>query len=266
MKSGSVLFHPTGTVQIHCIQDSGTYKIEAAGAQGGDGSSAGGKGARVGGMFYLKKGELLKIVAGRRGTPSNSAASTGGGRGGSSMVWTGSSELPRPIKLMISARGGGPAETIDRDDAASANPPTENPTEVPGPPSRAPFSGNVEIDPTLADDLFTLWTTGKGAKSLQSSTGNQKGSDRAGYNGGSFRSSALEAHEGDGYVSVTAISVMGSGAPRTSSHLSPSTGDAVAESAVGEADAPSQTRLPEVKPRPSSWLNLLRNRRPPNQS
>src|SRR5437868_3285807 len=105
MSNNAVVFSATGTIQSYRVPINGTYVIEATGAQGGAGDQPGRKGCRVRGMFTLKKGEVLKIVAGGHGTSAAPPLHLHGGRGGSSMVWIGSSDLPSPIKLMLSARG-----------------------------------------------------------------------------------------------------------------------------------------------------------------
>jgi hypothetical protein len=71
------------------VPETGTYRIIAYGAQGGNdifnGSvlGAGGLGAEIGGNFILTEGEVLQIVVGGAGSDSNDA---GGGGGGGSFV------------------------------------------------------------------------------------------------------------------------------------------------------------------------------------
>ena len=67
MSNAAVVFSATGTIQTFDVTTAGTYVIEASGAQGGGAPGPGVKGSRVSGMFYLKRGDSLKIVAGTRG-------------------------------------------------------------------------------------------------------------------------------------------------------------------------------------------------------
>lgn len=85
----------TVTINVQGIQEwtvpaTATYKIEALGAEGGDGTDSPdtypGKGAKITGEFYLTAGTVLKILVGQRGgdaniacTGSNRAAGGGGG-------------------------------------------------------------------------------------------------------------------------------------------------------------------------------------------
>ncbi len=243
MSTQPTIFSATGTIQSHLVATAGTYVIEAAGAEGG----AGARGARVSGMFYLKRGDRLKIVAGRRGragSPPNPVA----GRGGDSLVWTGTADLPQPVKLMLSARGGQD-ETTAR---VSAAPDDDGP-----PADGLKFSG--EADQPTADALVTQWTSGTEANQPHPSAGKAR-ADRCGYNAGAFRVSKPGFQAGDGYVSITPVIV-------TASPGAPGDGAAGKQAPAGHAgeagNPPSQTMLPQVTPRPASWGKILRKRRPP---
>lgn len=222
MSASPVVFAPTGTVQTYVVPATGTFVVEAAGAQGGDATALG---ARVSGMFFLRSGELLKLVVGRRGL-----AGAVGARGGDSLVWIGA-DLPQPIRLMLSARGGGgAASTGDRaPDTSSFEP------------------GDPAIDGGTATVLATQWTagggSGKGAARI----------DRCGYNAGSFRKSAPGVQAGNGSISIALVDV---GARSDASPVAPT----APGSATAPAEVPSQSLLPKVTPRPSSWSSLLRRR------
>jgi hypothetical protein len=88
-------------IQEWTVPATGTYRIEAYGAQGGNGGSFnGGKGALMKGNFTLSDTETLKILVGQLGefyTPTGS-----GGGGGGSFV-----QKKNAGQLIISAGGGG---------------------------------------------------------------------------------------------------------------------------------------------------------------
>ena len=87
----------TQGIQEWTVPSTGTYTIEAYGAQGGN---TGGEGARMKGTFSLTIGHILKIVVSQIGlTQSNN----NGGGGGGSFVWNSSSSNT----LFIAAAGGG---------------------------------------------------------------------------------------------------------------------------------------------------------------
>lgn len=68
----------TGTIQTYTVPVTGTYTIEAWGAQGGGGGYTGGLGAKMRGDVVLTAGTVLKILVGQQG-----GGSYGGGGGGS---------------------------------------------------------------------------------------------------------------------------------------------------------------------------------------
>jgi hypothetical protein len=91
-------------IQRWKVPATGTYKITAAGAQGGTSHTAGGKGAKMSGTFSLTQGDGISILVGQEGGVSSSSTGTGcnAGGGGGSFVWmTGDSSL------LIAAGGGG---------------------------------------------------------------------------------------------------------------------------------------------------------------
>ncbi len=282
MSDTPIRFSATGTNQIYLVKINGTYRIEAAGAQGGAGADPGVKGDRVSGMFYLKRGNLLKIVAGSQGLPSAPPHGVGGGGGGASLVWTGPTDLPEPIKLMLFARGGrggAPARAQNIGEAAGPEG-----SKSPDPAAAADEFNSLggEMDPLTAETLALQWTQGKGSGPSRTAGPTEHG----GYNAGAFRTSTPEFQAGDGYVSITPVSVpAAAGSPIRAAaptkidakELATPAGKPASAGAGGGASitippaasddnglgAPSQTSLPQVTPRPGSWARLLRPRRRP---
>ncbi len=250
MSHAPVVFSATGTVQSYHVPAAGTYVIEATGAQGGAGDTPGRKGSRVRGMFSLKRGDVLKIVAGSQGTPAAPPLHLSGGAGGSSMVWTGSSDLPSPIKLMLSARGGRGGGPLAAGGDAAGSPATDA--------HAIPLAAGA-VDPSTVDALITQWTGGAGA-TKPGSAGGAGRVDHGGYNVGSFRSSTPDVQEGDGHVSIAPVPV-----PSVAGAKDPLPGGETTSAPAGEpaVEAPSQTMLPLVTPRLKSWKSLLRGRRRP---
>lgn len=111
MGQPSIIFAATGTIQTYFVPATGGYLIEAGGAQAPD--IANRRGDIVKGMFYLNRGDLLKIVVGCSRESGNSCPqrATCGSEGGS-VVWRGAGEAPVPAKLLLAAGGG------QRDDLA----------------------------------------------------------------------------------------------------------------------------------------------------
>ena len=79
----------TQGIQEWTVPSTGTYRIEAYGAEGGNGSgsSTGGLGARMRGDFSLTNGEVIKIMVGQQG--GGDGNSVGGGGGASCSCSTG---------------------------------------------------------------------------------------------------------------------------------------------------------------------------------
>jgi hypothetical protein len=85
-------------VQLWTVPSSGTYRIEAFGAQGGGGNQFG-RGAQIRGDFSLTAGQQLKIIVGQQGGLYGSGSGSGGG---GSFVAT-SANVP----LIVAGGGGG---------------------------------------------------------------------------------------------------------------------------------------------------------------
>ena len=107
MSNAPIVFSATGRIQTYSVPGTGSYVIEASGAQGGAGGGPGGKGARVKGTFYLNKGDVLQIVVGGQGTAGTTPHQSAGGGGGGTFIWKGTTPLPLPEKPMLAAGGGG---------------------------------------------------------------------------------------------------------------------------------------------------------------
>ena len=102
-----IVFAATGGIQTFVVPFTGSYIIEASGAQGGAGGGPGGRGARVRGTFFLYKGDTLQIAVGRQGTPGTTPHQAAGGGGGGTFVWKGALPAPLPARPMLAAGGGG---------------------------------------------------------------------------------------------------------------------------------------------------------------
>lgn len=108
-----VLFPASGRIQSHVVPLTGNHVIVAAGAQGGAGKTAGGLGAMVEGMFYLRQGEVLHVVVGLQGgagwTPGFAPDLTacGGGGGGGTFIWKTTPQGTLPSWPILVAAGGG---------------------------------------------------------------------------------------------------------------------------------------------------------------
>jgi hypothetical protein len=87
-------------IQNWTVPGTGTYRIEAFGARGGNSNRIGGLGARMRGDFSLNKGEVIRILVAQQG-PDGSAA---GGGGGSFVV---RSPYNTNASIAVIAGGGG---------------------------------------------------------------------------------------------------------------------------------------------------------------
>jgi hypothetical protein len=82
-KNDTSFFNTTNGIQFWTVPATGTYSIEAWGAQGGGGGYNGGFGARMKGDFTLTQGEIIRILVGQTG-----GNSYGGGGGGTFVIRT----------------------------------------------------------------------------------------------------------------------------------------------------------------------------------
>ena len=94
----------SGGVQQWIVPYTGTYSMQAYGAQGGHkGSGTGGSGAYVSGEFQFTAGDVLTIIVGQQGTSIQTTGNSyGGGGGGGTFVFDQSGG-----PLIIAGGGGG---------------------------------------------------------------------------------------------------------------------------------------------------------------
>lgn len=103
-------FDVVNGIQRWTVPATGTYSIDAYGAQGRNSASsqAGGLGARIQGNFELVAGDVLQILVGQIGGSTRTAS--GGGGGGTFVVrYTGVTNTVSDI-LVIAGGGGGGAD------------------------------------------------------------------------------------------------------------------------------------------------------------
>jgi hypothetical protein len=98
------VFGHTGSIVMWTVPATGLYFIDAVGAQGGAGMQTngyvGGRGARIGGSFWLTGGDFLYLAVGGQG--SSTATGYNGGGGGGSFVVDMFGEA-----LLVAGGGGG---------------------------------------------------------------------------------------------------------------------------------------------------------------
>jgi hypothetical protein len=109
--NGSAILNPelsfsvANGIQSFLIPVTGTYKIEAFGAQGGSiGGYSGGKGAKAEKIISLTEGEQIMVLAGQMGIGAGNGA---GGGGGSYVVKSGE-------PLVIAGGGGGATSAANK--------------------------------------------------------------------------------------------------------------------------------------------------------
>lgn len=108
-----------GGIQIWSVPVTGVYSVTAWGASGGNGtdnngragSTHGGKGARIKGVFTLNAGEKLKILVGQQGLVQVGAlrAVPGGGGGGTFAI----KEDGTPLVIAGGGGGGAALESVN---------------------------------------------------------------------------------------------------------------------------------------------------------
>ena len=112
-KNNTAYFNTTNGIQLWTVPVTGTYTIEAFGAQGGSsGSRIGGKGVRMSGNFTLTQGEIIRILVGQQGQTGGHSQNTNqfvsAGGGGTFVVRTPYNTTGSI--LVIAGGGGGSAE------------------------------------------------------------------------------------------------------------------------------------------------------------
>ncbi|MFI5257643.1 MAG: hypothetical protein ACHQRK_10305, partial [Gemmatimonadales bacterium] len=103
-------FGYTNSIVTWTVPTTGSYFIEALGAQGGSGGQfEGGLGAQIGGQFSFTAGDALRLAVGGKGESSSGYGGGNGGGGGGSFVvdWFGNA-------LLIAGGGGGIAAFADQ--------------------------------------------------------------------------------------------------------------------------------------------------------
>jgi hypothetical protein len=108
-KTNTAFFNVQNGIQLWTVPRSGVYRIEAAGAQGGNPTSRiGGRGARIAGDFELTQGEIIQILVGQQGQTGghsqNLSQSVTAGGGGSFVVRT---PYNTNESILVVAGGGG---------------------------------------------------------------------------------------------------------------------------------------------------------------
>ncbi|HDX9712863.1 TPA: fibronectin type III domain-containing protein [Bacillus cereus] len=139
----TLYFNPTstgrsGTIMKWIVPMNGKYKITAAGAQGGRGTSytaSPGSGAIVYGTVELRQGDVIHVLVGQQG----GAYTNGGGGGGGSFVAKGDI-LSSAIPLIVGGGGGGSsAENASRAYGTNAN---TGPSGTSSTSSSTPYGGS----------------------------------------------------------------------------------------------------------------------------
>lgn len=94
----------TGGIQYWTVPATGTYRITANGAQGGNGAGrTGGFGASMRGDFQLTAGQVIKILVGQQGVNRSGSGDNAAGAGGGGSFVTLSDNTP----LIVAGGGGG---------------------------------------------------------------------------------------------------------------------------------------------------------------
>ncbi len=106
-KNNTEFFNTTNGIQLWTVPLTGTYRIEAWGAQGGGATASGGRGARMRGDFALTEGEVIRILVGQQGTKTSTYSSGGGG---TFVVRT--PYNTNPSILVIAGGAGGQSSTV----------------------------------------------------------------------------------------------------------------------------------------------------------
>ena len=99
-KNNTEFFNTSNGIQLWTVPQTGTYRIEIWGAQGGDENSAGrgGLGARMRGDFELTESETIRIIVGQKANMSRNGAG-----GGTYVFRSATDSLP----LIVAGGGGG---------------------------------------------------------------------------------------------------------------------------------------------------------------
>ena len=116
-KNNTEFFNTSDGIQLWTVPQNGTYRIELAGARGGNsgnGSPSGGSGARFRVDVVLTKLTVLNMVMGQAGTPGISGR--GGGGGGGTFIYEGSIG---GSGLIAAAAGAGGADDTSQNGSSA---------------------------------------------------------------------------------------------------------------------------------------------------
>jgi hypothetical protein len=118
-------FNVVDGIQYWTVPDDGSYRIEVAGASGGNGlrSGRGGYGALITGTFNLIKGEIIRILVGQQGSnaPDISSYHQPTGGGGSFVVRSPYNTLASATIVAGGGGGGGVGNTVSNQSASDAS-------------------------------------------------------------------------------------------------------------------------------------------------
>ena len=101
-------------IQYWTVPQTATYRIEAAGAEGGRNNSYSdnpGRGARMRGDFQLTQGEVIRILVGQQGVSMQNTCGAAGGGGGTFVT---QSPHTSTSNVLVAAGGGGGVGTTNR--------------------------------------------------------------------------------------------------------------------------------------------------------
>ena len=173
-------------IQYWTVPVTGTYTIEAYGAEGGDygSSKPGGEGARMRGDFVLSANEIIRIVVGQRGDSYTNGSSKGGGGGGGSFVIR--SPYNDVDSILVIAGGGGGSHYNQGSSPKDGN------------------SGESAVTNTSTGSGYSAG--GGGYNGSRATSGGNKtpgGSGGGSYNSGSNQSNSSGARDGHGQVIIT---------------------------------------------------------------
>jgi hypothetical protein len=106
-KNNTEFFNTTNGIQLWTVPVSGTYRIEAWGAQGSTATGGtGGLGARMRGDFALTEGEIIRILVGQNAPNTSGRENLSSSGGGGSFVVKSPYDTNQSI-LVIAGGGGG---------------------------------------------------------------------------------------------------------------------------------------------------------------
>jgi hypothetical protein len=110
-KNDTSFFNTSNGIQLWTVPQTGVYRIEAWGAEGGNNftyADPPGRGARMRGDFALTSGEIIRILVGQQGTTVNSSCEGASGGGGTFVIRT---PYTTNGSILVIAGGGGGAGT-----------------------------------------------------------------------------------------------------------------------------------------------------------